>query len=156
MLISAKQTHVFRKGAPFLRILRKRRTFPKGRVCRFSQESTKFPRKTHTFTKCSRKTHMFNDKRTFSENGCHVCDFCEKDARFPRVEFVYISQEFTKFQQKTHIFRKICNCCEFCEKDVRFPRVEFVDFPNNSLNFNEKDINSHVIQFVGRLSLRLR
>ena len=28
--------------------------------------------------------------------------------------------------------------CEFCENDVRFPWVEFVDFPEKSLNFNEK------------------
>ena len=36
MLIYAKKTHVFRKGTPFLRILRKRHTFPKGRICRCS------------------------------------------------------------------------------------------------------------------------
>ena len=80
--ISAKKTHVFRKGTSFLRILRKRRTFPKGIICRFSQEFTKFQRKTHKFTKCSRKTHIFRKKMS------HFCEFCEKDARFPRVEFV--------------------------------------------------------------------
>ena len=36
----------------------------------------------------------------------------------------------------------VCHFCEFCEKDARFPRVEFVGFPNNSLNFNEKNISS--------------
>ena len=51
MLISAKKTHVFRKGTSFLRFLRKR--------------------------------------RTLSEGGRHFCEFCENDARFPRVEFVY-------------------------------------------------------------------
>ena len=34
---SAKKTHVFRKGPSFLRIIRKRRTFPKGRIRRFSK-----------------------------------------------------------------------------------------------------------------------
>ena len=28
-------------------------------------------------------------RRTCSERGCHFCEFCEKDARFPRVEFVH-------------------------------------------------------------------
>ena len=31
---------------------------------------------------------MLYEKHTFPEKGCHVCEFCEKDVRFPRVEFV--------------------------------------------------------------------
>ena len=78
---SAKKAHVFRKGISFLRILRKRHTFPKGELCIFSQEFTKCPRQTHKFTKCSRTTHMFRKRvsclrilqkrRTFPKGGIY-------------------------------------------------------------------------------------
>ena len=29
-----------------------------------------------------------HEKRTFSKTGCHFCEFCENDARFPWVELV--------------------------------------------------------------------
>ena len=79
---SAKKTYVFRKGPSFLRILRKRRTFPKGRICRFPNNSINFYEK---------RTNSLNvhEKHTFSETCCHFCEFCEKDARFPWVEFVH-------------------------------------------------------------------
>ena len=63
----------------------------------------------------------FYEKRTFSEKGRHFCEFCEKDARFPRVEFV--------FGEKT-------NFCEFCEKDARLPRVELVAFRTSGNNLS--------------------
>ena len=49
---SAKNTHVFRKGVLFLRILRKRRTFPMGRICRFPQEFTKCYKKYQKTANC--------------------------------------------------------------------------------------------------------
>ena len=56
-------------GAPFLRILRKRRTLPKGIICRFSEEFTKFQRKTHKFTKCSQKNAHFQKKGVIVVNS---------------------------------------------------------------------------------------
>ena len=49
----------------------------------------------------SRKTHTFR-------KGCHVCEFCEKDARFPRVEFVDCRKIATapKEKQKIEIEKK--------------------------------------------------
>ena len=44
--------------------------------------------------------------------------------------------------KNAHFQKHIFIVCEFYEKDARFPRVEFVDFPNNSLDFNEKRTNS--------------
>jgi len=102
---SAKKKHAFRKGVSFLRILRKKRTFPKGSICRFSQEFTKCSRKTQQTRTNSLNAHeqrtnsiffyekhtifvFVHEKRTFSEKGCHFCEFCENDERFPWVEFV--------------------------------------------------------------------
>ena len=70
----------------------------------------------------------FNEKRTFSEKGCHFREFCENDARFPWVEFVDFPNNSLNPNEK-HIFsEKSCHFREFCENDARFPRVEFVDF----------------------------
>ena len=68
--IFTKNAH-FQKRASFLWILRKWRTFPMGVICRFPQEFTRSPRKTHMFRK-----------------GKYFCEFCEQYARFPWVEFV--------------------------------------------------------------------
>ena len=39
-------------------------------------------------------------RRTFSERGCHVREFCEKDARFPWVEFVDVPNNSLKIHNK--------------------------------------------------------
>ena len=74
----------------------------------------------------------------FSERGRHFCEFCEKDARFPRVEFVDFPNNSLNFNEKRtnsqnvhekHTFSETgCHFCELCEKDARFPRVEFIGF----------------------------
>ena len=43
----SRKTHIFRKGTSFLRILRKWRTFPMGRICRFPQEFIEIPPRIH-------------------------------------------------------------------------------------------------------------
>ena len=69
---SVKKAHVFRKRASFLRILRKWRTLPMGRNCRFS----------HEFNIFLRKMNIFKRRASF------FWEFCENDARFPWVELV--------------------------------------------------------------------
>ena len=84
----------------------------------------------------------------FSERGCHFCEFCENDARFPWVELIDFANNSLNFHDKrTNSFKfyekhinslnihekrtfseKGFHVCEFCENGVRFPWVEFVDF----------------------------
>ena len=116
MLISVKKTHVFRKGPSFSRFLRKRRTLPKGRICRFPQEFTKFQRKTHTFTKCSRKAYIFRKRVS-------LLRILRKRRTFLKGRIYRFPKNSLNFHKKTHMFRKIFNFCELCEKDARFPRV---------------------------------
>ena len=83
-----------------------------------------------------------------SERGCHFCEFCENDARFPWVELIDFPNNSLNFHEKRtnslkfyekrtnslniHEKRtfseKGCRFCEFCENDARFPWVEFIDF----------------------------
>ena len=82
-----------------------------GRSCRFPKNSVNF-----------------NEKRTFSEKGYQFCEFCENDARFPRVEFVDFPNNSLNFNGKRTFSEKGCHFCEFCENDLRFPWVEFINF----------------------------
>ena len=64
------------------------------------------------FVSFSNNLLKFKQNRTLSENGRHFCEFCENDARFPRVEFADFrknSLNYTKsahFQNKVVIFAK--------------------------------------------------
>ena len=66
------------------------------------------------------KLHV-HEKHTILERMCHVCEFCENDAHFPRVEFVDFLK-ITFFYENHSIPMKNVNFCEFCEKDARFQR----------------------------------
>ena len=78
MLISAKKTHVFRKGASFRDFCEKDARFLRGEFVDVPNNSRSFREK---------RTNSLNvyEMRTFSEKGCHFCEFSEKDTRFPRV-----------------------------------------------------------------------
>ena len=79
------------------------------------------------------KTHAFRPGGGGGWGGGHVCELCEKDACFPRVEFAVFPNNSLNFNEKrTHSLNvhekrtfseKGCHLCEFCEKDARFPRV---------------------------------
>ena len=60
--------------------------------------------------------------------GCHVCELCENDARFPWVEFVDFLRNSLNFNEKRTFSEKGYHFREFCENDARFQWVEFVDF----------------------------
>ena len=94
MLISVKKTHVFRKGASCLRILRKWRTFPMGRICICFQEFIKSLRKTYKIIKFPRKTHIFRKRVSFLW-------ILRKWRTFPMGRICRFSQEFTKIPRKT-------------------------------------------------------
>ena len=114
----------------------------------FFKEITKFRQKIVLPVNSAKKTHVFRKgmsflrilrkRRTFSERGRHVCEFCEKGNRFPMVEFVAFPKKSLKFNDnhtnslnvhEKHTFsEKGCHVCEFCENDVRFPWVELVVF----------------------------
>ena len=100
---------------------------------------------------------ILRKRRTLSERGHHFCEFCEKVARFPRVEVVDFPKNSLNFHakrtnslnvhEKRTCSEKGSNFCEFCENDVRFPWVEFLDFrkigprawtqtPNTNMNTN--------------------
>ena len=64
-----KKTHVFRKGMSCFQIMWKRRTFPKGRISRFSKWFTKCQRETHKFAKCSRKNKHVQKKDVIFVNS---------------------------------------------------------------------------------------
>ena len=85
-----RKTNIFRKRVSFLRILRKRRTFPKGRIYRFSKEFTKFPQ----------KAQIFRKRVSFLR-------ILRKDACLPWVEFV----EFIKICRCPCINNPICMRC---------------------------------------------
>ena len=100
---------------------------------------------------------IFTKKHTFSEKRVSFLRILRKRRTLPKGRIYRFSNEFTQFQQKTHIFRKKrCHFCKLCEKDARFPRVEFVEFPNNSLNVDEKRTNSlNVHKFIKQLMRQL-
>ena len=60
---------------------------------------TKFMRKILISGNYAKKTHV-------SERGRHFCELCEKDARFPRVEFVDVSNNSLNLHEKTYKFTK--------------------------------------------------
>ena len=90
-------------------------------------------------------------RRTFSERGCHVCEFCEKDARFPRVEFVDFPKNSLNFNEKRTNSLNVHEKRIFSEKGVIsansakkthvFRGVEFISAENvNFCEFCEKDV----------------
>ena len=87
-----------------------------------------------------KKCYFLRKRRTFSERGCHFCEFCENDACFPWIEFVDFPKNSLSFHEKRTVSEKGRHFREFCENDARFPWVEFVDFPQNSLKFHQEFI----------------
>ena len=65
------------------------------------------------YVSSAKKTYVFR-------KGCHVCDFCENDARFPWVELIYFPNNSVNFDEKR------TNSLKFYEKRT------------NSLNIHEK------------------
>ena len=60
----------------------------------------------HNFTEFRRKMLISVKKTHVSERGCHFCEFCENDARFPRVEFVDLPKKSRNFHEKTLNFNE--------------------------------------------------
>ena len=75
------------------------------------------------FTECRQKTLVSVKKIHVFRKGRHFCEFCENDARFPRVEFVRISSNFIKKSKNLLEFHIISAInAHFCEKDARFQK----------------------------------
>ena len=57
-------------------------------MCIVSPIFVDFPNKSLNVDEKRTNSVNVHEKLAISERGSHVCEFCEKDARFPRVEFV--------------------------------------------------------------------
>ena len=105
------------KNANFCEFCEKKRMFSERgcHFCDFCENDARFPwvelidfpnnslnfheKRTNSLKFYEKRTNSLNihEKRTFSEKGCRFCEFCEKDARFPWVEFV----DFRKIGPRT-------------------------------------------------------
>ena len=101
----------------------------------------------------AKKTHVFR-------KGCHFCDFCENDARFPWVELIDFpnnsvnfhekthkftkvlrkAHKFTKYSRKTHIFRKRMSFLRILRKWRTFPMSRICSFSQDFTKFQRKTL----------------